>query len=56
MAKRVILTGATGFVGANLTRRLLRDGHEVHLLVRQGYSPWRIAEALVQFDGNVFAF
>jgi len=41
--KRVILTGGTGFVGANLVRRLLRDGHEVHLLVRPDYQPWRIA-------------
>jgi nucleoside-diphosphate-sugar epimerase len=40
--KRVIVTGATGFVGANLAGRLLRDGHEVHLLVRAGYQPWRI--------------
>ena len=40
--KCVLITGATGFVGANLTRRLLQDGHEVHLLVRQGYRAWRI--------------
>jgi nucleoside-diphosphate-sugar epimerase len=40
--KRAIVTGATGFVGANLARRLLQDGHEIHLLVRSGYSPWRI--------------
>ncbi len=40
--KRVIVTGATGFVGANLARRLLQEGHEVHLLVRQGFAPWRI--------------
>jgi dolichol-phosphate mannosyltransferase len=40
--KRVVITGATGFVGANLTRRLLQDGHEVHVLVRPGYTPWRI--------------
>lgn len=40
--KRVILTGATGFVGANLARRLLHDGHEIHLLVRPGYTRWRI--------------
>ena len=40
--KRIILTGGTGFVGANLARRLLRDGHELHLLVRPHYQPWRI--------------
>jgi UDP-glucose 4-epimerase len=46
--KRALLTGATGFVGANLARRLLRDGHEVHLLVRPGYNPWRIEEIAKQ--------
>jgi len=42
--KRVIVTGATGFVGANLVRRLLREGHELHLLVRPDHKPWRIEE------------
>lgn len=42
--KRTLVTGATGFVGANLARRLLRDGHEVHLLVRAAHRPWRIDE------------
>jgi nucleoside-diphosphate-sugar epimerase len=40
--KRTIITGATGFVGANLARRLVNEGHEVHLLVRPRYSSWRI--------------
>lgn len=40
--KRVLLTGATGFVGANLARRLVRDGHSVHLLVRPQHASWRI--------------
>jgi nucleoside-diphosphate-sugar epimerase len=42
--KRVLLTGGTGFVGANLARRLLRDGHELHLLVRPACQLWRIAD------------
>jgi nucleoside-diphosphate-sugar epimerase len=42
----VILTGGTGFVGANLARRLLRDDHELHLLVRPGYQSWRVEEIL----------
>jgi UDP-glucose 4-epimerase len=44
--RRAIVTGASGFVGANLARRLLRDGHEVHLLLRQTHDPWRIDEIL----------
>ncbi|HEV7731946.1 MAG TPA: NAD-dependent epimerase/dehydratase family protein [Candidatus Binatia bacterium] len=39
-----LLTGATGFVGANLARRLLHDGHAVHCLVRDGHDPWRLEE------------
>ncbi len=42
MKKRVIVTGGTGFIGANLVRRLLMEGHEIHLLVRPKYNPWRI--------------
>jgi len=44
--KRAVLTGGTGFVGASLARRLLRDGHEVHLLVRPEHARWRIADIL----------
>lgn len=41
---RSIITGATGFVGANLARRLLAEGHDVHLLVRHDHASWRIDE------------
>lgn len=41
--KTVLITGASGFVGANLARRLLRDGHRVHLLIRPGYQVWRLS-------------
>jgi dolichol-phosphate mannosyltransferase len=39
---RVVVTGGTGFVGANLVRRLIRDGHHPALLVRPGFASWRI--------------
>jgi nucleoside-diphosphate-sugar epimerase len=41
-ARAVLLTGATGFVGANLARRLLGEGHDVHLLVRPATDRWRL--------------
>ena len=41
--KRAFVTGAGGFVGANLVSRLLRDGHEVHVLLREPNS-WRLDE------------
>jgi nucleoside-diphosphate-sugar epimerase len=42
--RRVLITGANGFIGANLARRMLRDGADVHLLVRPGFSDWRIRD------------
>ena len=36
------MTGAGGFVGANLVRRLLHDGHEVAAAVRGGGQRWRL--------------
>lgn len=40
--KRILITGATGFIGANLARWMLARGHEVHILVRNGHKTWRI--------------
>lgn len=34
MVMRLLITGATGFVGGGIVRALLADGHEVHGLVR----------------------
>ena len=50
----ITLTGATGFVGARLTRALLEAGHAIHALGRKRpanlplavrFSVWRSAEA-----------
>ena len=32
MPKKILITGATGFIGSNLVKRLLKEGHEVHSL------------------------
>ncbi|MFH1114531.1 MAG: NAD-dependent epimerase/dehydratase family protein [Pseudomonadota bacterium] len=41
---RVLLTGSSGFVGNNLARRLLADGHELHLVLRENHSDRRIRD------------
>jgi nucleoside-diphosphate-sugar epimerase len=44
VSRTVLITGGAGFVGANLARRALRDGHDVHLIVRGEGTPWRLAD------------
>jgi UDP-glucose 4-epimerase len=46
--KKVLVTGGSGFIGANLVRRLLAAGHEVHLLMRPEFSRWRLREIEAQ--------
>jgi UDP-glucose 4-epimerase len=43
---RVLLTGATGFVGAYTLRVLLRERAEVMLLLREGSDVWRIRDLI----------
>ncbi|MCC5947696.1 MAG: NAD(P)H-binding protein [Nitriliruptoraceae bacterium] len=58
---RVLLTGASGFVGRALAPRLLADGHEVRCLVRRPDEfdvPWRdevtVVQGAVEDDQAVF--
>lgn len=46
--RRVLISGAAGFVGASLARRLLADGEDVEVLVRPGSSPWRLEGVAVR--------
>lgn len=40
--RRFLVTGAAGFVGANLCRRLVERGEEVHVLIKPSSATWRI--------------
>ncbi len=43
--RRILISGATGFVGANLVRRMIARGHEVHVIVRpsdRDLSQWQL--------------
>jgi nucleoside-diphosphate-sugar epimerase len=42
VTRRVLVTGAAGFVAANLARRLVHDGYEAVLAVRPGSDLWRL--------------
>ena len=45
---KVFLTGAAGFIGSHVARLLVREGQEVHALVRQSSDSWRIDDILPQ--------
>lgn len=42
--KKILITGAAGFVGANLTRELVRRGHRVHIIARPSSNLWRLTD------------
>lgn len=46
MKKTVLITGATGFVGSLLSRRLLEENYEVHILTRESSNKWRISDII----------
>lgn len=45
---RILLTGATGFLGSHLLEKLLENHHEVVILKRPSSDTWRIAHLLDQ--------
>lgn len=51
--KKVIITGASGFVGANLLRRLIDDGCEVHCFFRDMYNPARVSDVKDKFITHI---
>jgi len=51
---RVLVTGATGFLGANLVRALVAARAEVHAVVRPSADRWRLGDvALRVHDGDL---
>ena len=39
---KILITGATGFIGANLTRKLIKTGNEINILIKEASNLWRI--------------
>src|SRR5260370_35152795 len=55
---KVLVTGATGFVGREIVRGLPRAGHETHILTRDGYADGtqaaeRELSAQIHFGNNL---
>lgn len=54
--EKVFITGATGFVGSHIARRMVKEGYEVHALVRPRSDTWRIRDVesrLVKHTGDL---
>ncbi|MBU2562392.1 MAG: GDP-mannose 4,6-dehydratase [Nanoarchaeota archaeon] len=45
MTPKILITGASGFIGANLVHRLIKE-NEIHILVRENSNLWRIKDLL----------
>lgn len=48
-SKKILVTGASGFVGACLARDLLDRGNEVHLFLRGSSDIWRLQDRIREF-------
>lgn len=44
--KKVLITGSTGFIGANLMQRAVEAGSDVYILTRSSSDTWRIKDKL----------
>jgi len=48
--KNILVTGATGFVGACLVRQLIKNKNKVHIILRQNSNIWRIRDILKRLN------
>jgi len=49
---KILVTGGTGFVGTQLTSRLIQDGHEVTILSRSGKRSGKVPQGISYLQGD----
>ena len=47
---KILITGAAGFIGANLTRKLIKTGNEINILIKETSNLWRINDIVSNFN------
>ena len=50
MYKKALITGASGFVGSCLVRRLLKENYNIHIITRDSTNLWRIGDVLENLE------
>ncbi len=50
MGKSVLITGASGFVGSCLARRLLKENNKIHIITRDNTNLWRLQDVLKDIE------
>ncbi len=50
---KILVTGATGFLGSHLLRYLVEHGHNIAILIRETSNTWRISDLLTNKQVNI---
>lgn len=51
--KKILITGATGFVGANLLRQLIDSKNDIHIIIRSTSNLWRINDIVNKVNTHI---
>ncbi|MGI0010799.1 MAG: NAD-dependent epimerase/dehydratase family protein [Nitrosopumilaceae archaeon] len=49
----ILITGASGYIGSNLARRLSKSGNKISIFVRRESNLWRLKDIISYFDTHV---
>lgn len=50
---KFLITGASGFIGANFVRKLVRDENEITVFLRKNSNLWRIQDIIPKINARI---